>query len=143
MTDTLSLDDVSVLLVWTAIAVYALAFVAYAIDLARRSALAVEAKDARARDRELVAAGGESITDVTARERRAEAEIASAPGARPRLLWTRIGTSLTVLAFLFHLGATVLRGIAAERVPWSNMYEFAMTGLLLVVAVYFVPIILA
>ena len=43
MTDTLSLDDVSVLLVWTAIAVYALAFVAYAIDLARRSALAVEA----------------------------------------------------------------------------------------------------
>ncbi|GMM95778.1 MULTISPECIES: c-type cytochrome biogenesis protein CcsB [Microbacterium] len=136
MTDTLSLDDVSVLLVWTAIAVYALAFVAYAIDLARRSALAVEAKDARARDRELVAAGGESITDVTARERRAGAEIASAPGARPRLLWARIGTSLTVLAFLFHLGATVLRGIAAERVPWSNMYEFAMTGLLLVVAVY-------
>ncbi|MDZ8200159.1 c-type cytochrome biogenesis protein CcsB [Microbacterium sp. SSW1-59] len=142
MSDTaLSLDDVSVLLVWTAIAVYALAFIAYAIDLASRSALAVEAKDARTRDRELVAAGGESMSDVAAREKRADAEVGLAPRARPRLLWARIGTSLTVLAFLFHLGATVLRGIAAERVPWSNMYEFAMTGLLLVVAVYLAVLI--
>ena len=30
----LTLDSVSVLLVWTAIAVYALAFIAYAVDLA-------------------------------------------------------------------------------------------------------------
>ncbi|GAA1945096.1 c-type cytochrome biogenesis protein CcsB [Microbacterium aquimaris] len=142
MSDTaLTLDDVSVLLVWTAIAVYALAFIAYAIDLASRSALAVEAKDARARERELVAAGGESLADVRAREERAGAEIGMAPGKRPRLVWARIGTSLTVLAFLFHLGATVLRGIAAERVPWSNMYEFAMTGLLLVVAVYLAALV--
>ena len=34
----LTLDSVSVLLVWTAIAVYALAFVAYAVDLARSGA---------------------------------------------------------------------------------------------------------
>ena len=49
--------------------------------------------------------------------------------------------SLTVLAFLFHLGATITRGIAAERVPWSNMYEFSMTGTLLIVAVYLVVLI--
>ena len=35
MPETLTLDSVSVLLVWTAIAVYALAFIAYAVDLAR------------------------------------------------------------------------------------------------------------
>ena len=58
------------------------------------------------------------------------------PANRQRLLWARIGTSLTVLAFLFHLAGTVLRGIAAGRVPWANMYEFALTGTLLIVAVY-------
>jgi len=56
-------------------------------------------------------------------------------------MWARVGTALTVLAFLFHLGATITRGIAAERVPWSNMYEFSMTGTLLIVAVYLVVLI--
>lgn len=50
----------------------------------------------------------------------------------------RIGTSLTVLAFAFHLGATLTRGIAAGRVPWANLYEFAMIGTLLIVAVFLV-----
>ena len=34
--EALSLDSVSIVMIWTAIAVYALAFVAYAFDLARR-----------------------------------------------------------------------------------------------------------
>jgi len=132
---TLSLDSVSVLLVWTAIAVYALAFVAYAVDLATRSAKVVEVKDAR--ERELVGAAARStIGQVRAEERAAEAALNARPADRPRLLWARIGTALTVLAFLFHLGADVTRGIAAERVPWANMYEFALTGTLLIVAVY-------
>ena len=141
----LTLDDVSILLVWTAIAVYALAFIAYAIDLARRSALAVEVKDASAR--ELVGAGAavaegrsggaeSAIGRMRAEERRAEAALEARPSQRPRLLWARIGTSLTVLGFLFQLGGDVTRGIAAGRVPWANMYEFALTGTLLIVAVY-------
>ncbi|MDT0188507.1 c-type cytochrome biogenesis protein CcsB, partial [Microbacterium sp. ARD31] len=36
-TDALSLDGISLLLVWTAIATYLLAFIAYTIDLAQRS----------------------------------------------------------------------------------------------------------
>lgn len=122
--DALSLDEVSVLLIWTAITVYALAFVAYAFDLARRSQLSIERQDAA---RALVAAGS----------------AASLGGGRPagvattpRMVMGRIGTSLTALGFLLHLGGTLLRGIAAGRVPWSNMYEFAMTGTLLITAVY-------
>lgn len=130
----LSLDSVSVLLVWTAIAVYALAFIAYAVDLARRGAIAVDAKDAEVR--ELVGAGRVGIAEMRAKERAAEQALNAPPAQRPRLVWARIGTSLTVLAFLFHLGADVTRGIAAGRVPWSNMYEFALTGTLLIVAVY-------
>jgi hypothetical protein len=43
--------------VWTAVAIYALAFIAYAIDLGRRSDIAIQQKDA-AKQRELVGAGG-------------------------------------------------------------------------------------
>ncbi|SDG76837.1 c-type cytochrome biogenesis protein CcsB [Microbacterium pygmaeum] len=158
-----SLDSVSVLLVWTAITIYALAFIAYAVDLSRRSAVAVDAKDAAERRSELVpvgasgtltrtagaagstasgagasGAGGETIAQVRASERAAEASMNASPGSRPRYLWARIGTSLTVLAFLFHVAGDVTRGIAAGRVPWSNMYEFALTGTMLIVAVYLV-----
>lgn len=135
----LSLDSVSVLLVWTAIVVYALAFVAYAVDLAARGAQAAEAQDAaEQRERRLVgvAAGSGGSSGLRGSDA-APAPVAGTPPAeRRRFVWARIGTSLTVLAFLFHLGGTVLRGIAAERVPWSNMYEFALTGTLLIVAVY-------
>jgi cytochrome c-type biogenesis protein CcsB len=122
--DALTLDSISLLLIWTAIVIYALAFIAYAFDLAKRSQLSLERQDAT---RELVGAtaGG------------ARAGLPDAPADRaPRLVMGRIGTSLTVLGFLFHLGGTVLRGVAAGRVPWSNMYEFAMTGTLLITAVY-------
>ncbi|HEY9307700.1 MAG TPA: c-type cytochrome biogenesis protein CcsB [Microbacterium sp.] len=142
----LTLDSVSVLLVWTAIAIYALAFIAYAVDLARRGAVAAEAKDAAAqtaRDRELVAAGGGGgsprtgiIEQMRAQEAASERALNAPVGSRARLVWARIGTSLTVLGFLFHLAGDVTRGIAAGRVPWSNMYEFALTGTLLIVAVY-------
>ncbi|MGF4466434.1 hypothetical protein ACQF6K_27395, partial [Klebsiella pneumoniae] len=34
------------------------------------------------------------------------------------------------------LSGDVLRGVAAARVPWANMYEFALTGTLLIVGVF-------
>jgi cytochrome c-type biogenesis protein CcsB len=134
MPDQLTLDSVSVLLVWTAIAVYALAFAAYAVDLARRGAQAVDAQDA-ARERQLVGAavGGAGSGAMRSREN-SSLSARGADGKRP--LWARIGTSLTWLAFLFHVGADVTRGLAAGRVPWSNMYEFSLTGTMLIVAVY-------
>ncbi|MFT3797216.1 c-type cytochrome biogenesis protein CcsB [Microbacterium sp.] len=137
----LSLDDVSQLLVWTAVAIYALAFVAYAVDLARRSDLAVKAKDA-AEARVLVGAGGVgSIDELHAQQAVAKAELEAPLADRARYLWARIGTSLTVLGFLFHVGGDLLRGIASGRVPWSNMYEFALTGTMLIVAVYLLVLV--
>ncbi|GAB3602887.1 c-type cytochrome biogenesis protein CcsB [Microbacterium aureliae] len=125
------LDSASVLLVWTAIAIYALAFVAYAVDLARRGAVAADQRTVR--ERELVGAlAGSSGTSADA----GGARPAGGAAPAPKLMWARIGTALTVLAFAFHLAGTVTRGIAADRVPWSNMYEFALTGTTLIVAVY-------
>ncbi len=48
----------------------------------------------------------------------------------------RIGFALTVLGLLLHTVGVVSRGIAAERVPWGSMYEFAITGALAVAAAY-------
>ncbi len=161
MPGTLTLDTVSVLLVWTAISIYALAFIAYAVDLARRGERAADAQDAVTRERELVSvsATAQSATahpgdaahtaspgrDANAllrnEERAAEAAFQARPSDRPRLVWARIGTSLTVLALLFHIAADVTRGIAAGRVPWSNMYEFALTGTMLIVIVYLVALL--
>jgi cytochrome c-type biogenesis protein CcsB len=138
----LSLDSVSLLLVWTAVAIYALAFIAYAVDLARRSAVAVEIKDVEVRELVGAAASGRTtIGQLQAQERAAETAMQAPPSQRPRFVWARIGTSLTVLGFLFHLAGDVTRGIAAGRVPWSNMYEFALTGTLLIVAVYLAVLI--
>lgn len=159
--DVLSLDSISVLLIWTAIAIYAIAFVAYAADLAKRSADAAGAVNTAAgqpAERELagaaVAVGGgapgvrggrasrnASAAEIETQERAAEAELNAPMGQRGRFVFARIGTMLTVLAVLFHLAAAITRGIAAERVPWSNMYEFAMTGTLLIVVVYLAVLI--
>ncbi|WP_431806750.1 c-type cytochrome biogenesis protein CcsB [Microbacterium paraoxydans] len=126
----LELNVISPVLLWTAIAIYAAAFVAYAFDLARRSQASADA--VAVREGELVAAGGFRGTTASA------TGTPAATGAPQRFVMARIGTSLTVLGFVFHLAATVTRSIAAGRVPWANLYEFAMVGTLLIIAVYLV-----
>ncbi|WP_300265256.1 c-type cytochrome biogenesis protein CcsB [Microbacterium sp.] len=128
------LDSLSILFIWTAIAIYAAAFIAYAFDLARRSEVTSDAR--LIREKELVGAGAPAVRS----DEPPAGAAASEKESKPRYVMARIGTTLTVLAFLFHVGATVLRGIAAERVPWANLYEFAMTGTVLIVLVYLVVI---
>jgi cytochrome c-type biogenesis protein CcsB len=36
----------------------------------------------------------------------------------------RMGVALTVLGVGLHLASVVLRGVATERIPWANMYEY-------------------
>ncbi|PRA82068.1 c-type cytochrome biogenesis protein CcsB [Microbacterium sp. MYb66] len=124
----LELNVISPVLLWTAIAIYAAAFVAYAFDLARRSQATADAQTVR--ESVLVGAGGAPAS--------ASSSASGTAAAPQRFIMARIGTSLTVLGFLFHLAAAVTRGIAAGRVPWANLYEFAMMGTLLIVAVFLV-----
>lgn len=48
----------------------------------------------------------------------------------------RMGYALTCVAFLAHVVGVVLRGVAAHRAPWGNMYEFVTTAMVFVVATY-------
>ncbi len=102
-----SLEEYSTIALYSAMAIYAIAFVFYVVDLANRS--------------------GDSSP---------QAADGKAPAKRSRAL--NIGFSLTVLGFIFHAAATVLRGIAAERVPYANMYEFSLTATLAAVGIFIV-----
>ncbi|TFB62335.1 c-type cytochrome biogenesis protein CcsB [Cryobacterium sp. TMT2-17-1] len=122
-------------------AVYALAFIAFSFDLAKRSAAvtsatAADAQVRRAESARAEAAGAAGGTTTLTRISARIANDAVTPYGRSASL--RVGVSLTVLAWLIHLVSAVLRGVAAERVPWANMYEFAMTGTLLIVSVFLI-----
>ena len=53
-------------------------------------------------------------------------------------LFSRVGVALTVVAAAVQFVAVVSRGLAADpvRVPWGNMYEFTLTGTLVVTVGY-------
>ncbi len=50
----------------------------------------------------------------------------------------RLGLMITVLGAALQATAVVLRGVAAQRAPWGNMYEFVSAALLFAVIVYLV-----
>lgn len=149
----MAFDEISIIALYSAMAVYALAFIAFAIDLAKRSAVVGAVQDAAAAEAAALAAGttaggaagavasgGGSTTVLTAPTAPSAAAkrvgLGSVEYGRSPVL--RVAMALTVVAWALHLTADVLRGIAAERVPWANMYEFAMTGTLVMVTVFLI-----
>lgn len=123
------LENLSTVALYSAMIVYAIAFVFYAVDLANRSGDAAVQQGAAGAARQGEAGSGGVATLV-------RAKAPAAPAKRSRSL--RIGFSLTVLGFVLHLGATILRGIGAGRVPWANMYEFALTATCAIMLIFLV-----
>ena len=54
----------------------------------------------------------------------------------------RLGLSVTMVAAAVHVFAVVMRGIAAQRAPWGNMYEFITSSLAMAVVIYLVLVFL-
>jgi cytochrome c-type biogenesis protein CcsB len=50
------------------------------------------------------------------------------PGRNPGELVGRIAVGINLLAVALHLGALATRGIAADRMPWGNMYEYILSA---------------
>jgi cytochrome c-type biogenesis protein CcsB len=134
-----TLAGYSNLLLYSSMAVYAGAFGAFATDLAvsgrqATAAAAAQVKDAvksAVKEPALVAAGN-------APQPRAASEVTSPPVPPIRRRAVGIAMSLTWLAFLLHAGAVLLRGLAVDRPPWGNMYEFATAGAVVVTGVFLV-----
>jgi cytochrome c-type biogenesis protein CcsB len=101
------------------VALYSLAVVAFCAQLAfgRRPA------------RELVAAG-----DVPAAQPATQAAPENEQGRR----WGVAALALTALGAGTHTAVLVTRGLATDRLPWGNMYEFATATVLVAVVAYVV-----
>lgn len=69
--------------------------------------------------------------------RGADAKASPAGGGRVER-FGRIGVALTAVGLLSHIAGVVLRGVAANRLPWGNMYEFVTSSLALVAVAYLV-----
>ncbi|TNY38898.1 c-type cytochrome biogenesis protein CcsB [Thermomonospora catenispora] len=125
-----------------AVLLYVVAMVGYALDLGfgRRRARA-EAERAEPVEA-LVGAGGGGVAEAPPAE--ASAASAEEEGAeRVERDWGRFAILINLLGWGAHLGMLVTRGLAAERWPWGNMYEFlsaiafaAVTAYLVVLARY-------
>jgi cytochrome c-type biogenesis protein CcsB len=97
-----------------------LAYVATMVCYAGEYAFGNRSHIGRAAERELVGAGAPVAAPVVVAD--------DAPPPRDRgTLIGKIGVGVNVLAALLHLGALVTRGIAADRMPWGNMYEFILS----------------
>jgi cytochrome c-type biogenesis protein CcsB len=97
-------------LLFTAVVVYALAMLGYAAEQATSKARRTVTA---ARARVLVGAGP-SV------EEPAGTVVVSAPSRAGQAAFV-----LTSVGWVVHLTSIVLRGLAAHRVPWGNMYEFS------------------
>jgi cytochrome c-type biogenesis protein CcsB len=116
-----SLAELSDTLFSITVALYSVAVVAFSAQLAfgRRPAPA-----------ELVAAGvGASGAGVDG----------DAPAPRQRSArWGLAGVGLTVVGAVVHAAVLLTRGLAAGRLPWGNMYEFATAVVLIGVVAFLV-----
>ncbi|RSN67616.1 c-type cytochrome biogenesis protein CcsB [Actinomadura sp. WAC 06369] len=114
------LANLSDKLMLTTVVLYIIAMVAYAADLGFGRRRAKLAADAEVEAKVLVgAAGAESVDAGTAE--------ASGDGAEPertQIEPAKLAILLNVLGWGAHLGVLVSRGLAANRWPWANMYEF-------------------
>jgi cytochrome c-type biogenesis protein CcsB len=156
---TETLAQLSTVFLYAAMGLYAAAFIAFALDLARRGARATAAEaavvpSAVARRVEVAAPVAAGVTTITAGESPDSSPPSSALGRLSSRISTRVeddlingsnnsasmrwAFALTIIGFAFQLVAVVLRGIAAARVPWANMWEFSMTGTLVIVGVFLV-----
>ncbi|MFC3689217.1 c-type cytochrome biogenesis protein CcsB [Aquipuribacter hungaricus] len=125
-------------LVYSAIAVYALAMLAYAAEAALRGRAAVVVDQA-------VGVGQAVLVPAVPFRWDERSSLDSSPGPGPAAGGSRtdqrlgrVAVSLTVLAFLLHLMGLITRGLAAGRAPWGNMYEYAVAGGLAATGAYLI-----
>ena len=135
---SLSPSTASIVLIYSAMATYAIALVAYTLDLARRAAPLRATAAARNSPTSRTSAvddpaGSSSATTVVMVATESQAlTVRESSSSRAG----RIALALTVLAWLIHLAGVVLRGVAAHRVPWANMYEFSITSTVIIVGIF-------
>ncbi len=135
MTDA-ALAQLSDRLFLVTVLLYALAMLAFAGEqAARRSSRVAEATAAGLSVREAAAArtramagGGTTTLEAPPQPPAADPARRSRAGAA--------GLVMTGLGVVVHVGSVVTRGLAADRTPWGNMYEFSSMVALMAVTIF-------
>jgi cytochrome c-type biogenesis protein CcsB len=114
--------------VYSAMAVFTIAMIAFAIDLAGAAPKATEVVATR---KEPALVGAESSVDVP------DHPVPSADPDRPRSRKAAgVAMMLTRLGGLLLIAAAAMRGLSVHRPPLGNMFEFALVGCMFVVVVF-------
>lgn len=126
-----------------AMVVYMMAFVAFAIDIARAVRVHSDARlEKKVHERELVTVGAAASPELhgpapsAQPERSGPAGEATEPAGTNGMNPLSFALGAAALATGFQLLGVVARGVATQRVPWGNMYEFSMTGAAVIMAVF-------
>jgi hypothetical protein len=125
------LSQLSNTFIYAAMVAYTIAFVAFAIDLSGRGRAALPAQEPVSVP---VAVGGGTAGDRPSDP--GPGSPASTGPAPERRRAVGIALSLTYLAFGLHLAGVVFRGLSVDRAPWGNMYEFSISGTVVVTGVF-------
>lgn len=121
----------SVFSLWTATVLYAIAMVAYSVRLGRIADAKVAAK------RELAEVGAAPAAAPLATSVATPADAPAGPSVVARKA-LGIGRAATLVGAVLHGVGVIARGIDAGHVPWSNMYEFTISGAWVAVVVFLV-----
>ncbi|WP_431042869.1 c-type cytochrome biogenesis protein CcsB [Streptomyces sp. P1-3] len=157
-----SMAQNSNVLIYSAMAVYTIAFLAHIAEwvfgsrsaVARTSAAASSAAES-ATAKVTVQPGASTGSTGTAVLERPKVITRSAAGSRdvpdgPGAAGTseqgdmygRIAIGLTTLAWLLHAGGVLARALSVKRAPWGNMYEFSTTFAMVAVGTYLALLLL-
>ncbi|MFF7413830.1 c-type cytochrome biogenesis protein CcsB [Streptomyces lydicus] len=140
-------------LVYSAMAIYTLAFVAHMAEWVFGSRSKVGRTAAALTTRATATAavptradrqgGGTAVLErpkVITKTAAGSRDVPDGPGAAGGTekgdLYGRIAISLTVLAWALHVGGVVTRALSVQRAPWGNMYEFSTTFAAVAVGIY-------
>ena len=142
---TADLAELSDKLMLSTVVLYIVAMVAYAADLGfgqRRRAATEDAESVEAEAKVLVASDGSDAgvaqDDVPAAAAVADDSEEPEYAGRREIDWARLAVVLNVLGWGAHLGVLLTRGLAADRWPWGNMYEFLIAISFAAVTAYLV-----
>jgi cytochrome c-type biogenesis protein CcsB len=127
-------------LVTAATATYMLAVVGYTGEYAfgRRGRVA-QTSSAAALTRESVLVGSSGTSIVTPAQPYGNGTVEQKRDAGDN--WGRAAITLTLLAAVMHAAAVIIRGVAVDRVPWGNMYEFTLVVGLIAVTAWLVTLV--
>jgi len=124
------LSQLSLLVTYAAMAVFTLAFLVSGYHLSQ----AASSKSRVSVNQQSASRSG----NVAVLEKDGDAAVEDK--SKSLVVLERVSLALTILGTLILAASVIMRGIAAARVPWANLYEYSISGALILMMIYLISI---